>query len=75
MNVSLKACDEHYNLRRSSIDSPLQLSFQKNEKGVCCLVYTEDNSTKTYDGGIKDMQKEKKIVWVNPSENPIRCPM
>ena len=55
--------------------SPSQLSFQRNEKGVCCFVYTEDNSAKTHHGGIEDMQKEKKTVWVYPSENPIRCPM
>ena len=29
MNVSLRACDEHYNLRRSSIDFPLAVKFSK----------------------------------------------
>ena len=42
------------------IGNPSQLSFKRNQKGVRCLVYTEDNSTKTHDGGIKDMRKEKK---------------
>ena len=69
MNLGLQACEEHYNLHRDVVGKLSQLSFQRNENGDRCLVYTEDNSTKTHDGGIKDMQKEKKLVWVFPSND------
>ena len=37
------------------------------------MVYTEDNTTKTNDGGLNSMRKERKIVWVYPSANVNRC--
>ena len=53
-----------------------QLSFQRDSNGVRCLVYHEDTSTKTNDGGLKQMKKERKVVWVYPnSENISRCPV
>ena len=31
--------------------------------------------TKTNDGGLAHMQKECKVVWINPSTNTLRCPV
>ena len=75
INLGLRAGDEHYNLRRNGIDKPSQLSFERARYGKCCLVYREDNVTKTNDGGLNSLRKEHKIVWVYPSENKIRCPV
>ena len=44
---SLRAGDEHYDLRRDSKDKPSQFSFEHNKKGECCVIYREDkNQTK-----------------------------
>ena len=75
INVGLRAGDEHYNLRRYSADRESQLTFKLNENGTRCLVYTEDTVTKTNDGGLKQFHKERKVVWVHPSENITRCPV
>ena len=75
LNVGLCAGDEHYNLRRDTDDLPSQLQFKRNEKGVRCLVYTEDCVTKTNDGSLSSMKKECKVVWVYPSSNTKRCPV
>ena len=75
LNVGLRAGDEHYYLRRDSQELPSQLQFKRNEKGVRCLVYTEDSTTKTNDGSLKSMRKERKAVWVYPSMNKMRCPV
>ena len=75
INVGLCAGDEHYNLCRDAPGCPSQLSFKQNSEGVRCLVYTEDSVTKTNDGGLRHMQKERKVVWVYPSENSIKCPV
>ena len=32
-------------------------------------VYREDTVTKTNDGGLSNLQKEHKVVWIFPSEN------
>ena len=39
------------------------------------MVYHEDAVTKTHDGGLNDLRKERKIVWVFPSSNITRCPV
>ena len=75
INCSLRAGDEHHDLRRDTKDKPSQLSFQRNDAGIRCLVYTEDTVTKTNDGGLGHMRKERKVVWVYPSENINRCPV
>ena len=75
MNVGLRAGDEHYNLRRDCEGLPSQLQFRRNDKGVRCLVYSEDCTTKTNDGGLKHMRKERKVVWVYPSDNCECCPV
>ena len=57
-------------------DKPSQLSFERGSNGIHCLVYHEDTSTKTNDGGLKQMPKERKIVWIYPNtENLDRCPV
>ena len=71
LNVGLRAGDEHYALRRETPDSPSQLTFERNDEGVRCLVYREDSTTKTNDGGLKHMRKQRKVVWVYPSEDSI----
>ena len=73
INLALRAVDEHYHLRRDTKDKPSQLSFQRNSNGVRCLVYTEDTCTKTNNGGLKHMRKDRKIVWVYPNKNVNRC--
>ena len=40
------------------------------ELGVLC---TEDSVTKTNDGGLASMHKERKVVWVYPSSDKIHC--
>ena len=75
MNLGLRADDKHHALRRDTPTKPSQLSFKHNDKGVRCVVYIEDSVTKTNDGGLKHMRKDKKVVWVYPSENIIRCPV
>ena len=75
INVGLRAGDEHYSLRRNSENRESQLTFKVNSKGVKCLVYTEDTVTKANDGGLKHMRNDRKIVWVYPSEDVVRCPV
>ena len=75
INVGLRTGDEHYELRRHSETKPSQLTFQYNSSGKRCLVYTEDTVTEANDGGLKHMRNERKIVWVYPSDNPVRDPV
>ena len=75
INLALRAGNEHYHLRRSHLGRNSQLSFEHNKKGVRCLVFHEDTVTKTNDGGLADMRKERKIVWVYPSKNSDRDPV
>ena len=39
------------------------------------MVYHEDASTKTHNGGLRDMRSDRKEVSVLPSENVNRCPV
>ena len=75
INLGLRACDEHYDLRRDSKHKPSQCSFQRANNGKRCLVYHEDTVTKTNDGGLKSLKNDRKIVWVFPSENVTKCPV
>ena len=76
INLELRAGDEHYDLRRSTSEKPSQLSFERDlGSGKRCLVYREDTVTKTNDGGLSNLKKECKVVWVFPSENVNRCPV
>ena len=76
INLALRAGDEHHDLRRDAPDKPSQLSFECDTKtGKRCLVYREDTVMKTNDGGISNLKKERKIVWIFPSENVVRCPV
>ena len=75
VNLALRAGDEHYCLRRDVPGQDSQLSFRRNLKGVRCLVYEEDTVTKCNDGGLNQMRKQCKIVWVHPSENITKCPV
>ena len=76
INVYLHAIQEHYQLRREMPNQKSQLRFVLNPKDVRCLVNHEDSITKTYDGGLKDMRHERKVVWVYPNAaNPSRCPV
>ena len=75
VNCALRAGDEHYNLRRPGGCTMSQLSFERNEIGVKCLVYREETVTKTNKGGLRDMKKERKIVWVKPNNVWVRDPV
>ena len=46
INCGLRAGDEDHDLCRDGHDKSSQFSFQGNEKGIRCLVYTEDTVTK-----------------------------
>ena len=73
INCRLRAGDEHYDLCRDSPNKPSQLTFKRNEDGVRCLVYSEDTITKTNDGGIDSLKKDRKVRWIHPSNNVNRC--
>ena len=73
INCGLRAGDEHYDLHRDSPNKPSQLTFKRNEDGVRCLVYSEDTITKTNDGGIDSLKKDRKVRWIHPSDNVNRC--
>ena len=49
------------------------ISFEPSEKGIRHLVYCEDCTTETHDGGLKDMRADRKIVWVYPSKDVTKC--
>ena len=74
INLALRAGDEHYDLRRDTVGKPSQISFERDpSSGKRCLVYREDTVTKTNDGGLSNLKKEHKVVWVFPSSNINRC--
>ena len=73
LNVTLRAIDEHYHLRREMPNKSSQLQFERSPNGTKCLVYREDFVTKTHDGGMKDRKSERKVVWVYPNNDPNRC--
>ena len=75
INLALRAGDEHYDLCRESPTLPSQLSFERDsESGRRCVVYREDTVTKCNDGGISNLKKDRKVVWIFPSKNISRCP-
>ena len=37
-------------------------------------MYREDSVTKTNRGGLKDMKKERKVVWIKPIFRSIKVP-
>ena len=75
INCGLRAGDEHYDLRRDGPTKKSQFSFKRNDKGDRCVVYEEDSITKTNDGGLASIRKDRKIVWINPNVNKVRCPV
>ena len=75
INCGLRAGDEHHDLHRDAPGKPSQFSFQRSENGDRCVVYTEDTVTKTNDGGLKHMRKDRKVVWVHPSKDIRKCPV
>ena len=76
INVTLRAVEEHNQLRRDMPNMKSQLAFVLNPKGLRCLLYKEDSITKTHDGGLKDMRYERKVVWIYPNLGDVsRCPV
>ena len=76
INVMLRAVQEHYQLRRSTVSSESQFTFDFSETGESCIVYKEDAISKTHDGGLADMRRDRKEVWIFPnSDNINRCPV
>ena len=75
INCGMRAGDEHYDLRRESPFKKSQFSFQRNDAGKRCVVYNEDMVTKTNDGGLASMRRDRKVVWIYPSEDVNRCPV
>ena len=73
VNCILRVSDEHYYLRRPMPSQQSQISFERRDSGVKCLVFREDTVSKTHDGGLKDMNSEHKEVWVFPNEDSLRC--
>ena len=63
-------------LRHEMPDKKSQLQFEMSKVGDHCLVYYEDTSTKSDDGGLKNMKVDRKIVWVHPNKSDVnRCPV
>ncbi len=62
----LHAQKEHYNLRHPGFD--LQISIE-NDGCTEYLKFTEDNNTKTNQGGLKHRKIANRIVCVYPAEN------
>ena len=76
MNCGLHAGDEHYDLRHDGPKKLSQIQFKCSSKGQRCVVYSEDSITKTNDGGLNSLRKDRKIVWINPNlSNISRCPV
>ena len=75
VHFGLRAGDEHYDLHRNASGKLSQFSFQRNQKGQRCVVYTEDTVTKTNDGGLASLKKDRKVVWMYPSSDITRCPV
>ena len=76
INLALRAGDEHYDLRWSSKDKPSQINFEHDAvSGKRYLVYREDLVTKINDGGLNNLKKERKVVWIFLSNNTVRYPV
>ena len=76
INLALHAGDEHHDLRRNSPAKCSQISFERDiASGKRCLVYREDTVTKTNDGGLANMKKQRKVVWIFPNDSVVRCPV
>ena len=75
INMCFRAVEDHYNLRRPLPNQPSQLTFEHNKRGIKCLVYREDTCSKTHDGGLSDMNSDRKEVWVYPRNNVNCCPI
>lgn len=76
INCTLRAGDEHYQLRRETPLKKSQIQFEVSELGERCFIYYEDTGTKSNDGGLKHMRYDRKIVWVHPNNvNRERCPV
>ena len=67
MGFFLRAVSEHYNLRRWTPEKESQITFERDPNGVRCVVYREDKVSKTHDGGLKDMRRDRKEVWIHPN--------
>ena len=72
VNLALRAGWEHKSLRRPGCDPQITLV---DEGGDECLLYCEDLSTKTNQGGLKHQQIDGKSVLVHPADDPQRCPV
>ena len=68
INLALRAGDKHHQLRRDWNSKKSQLVFERNEAGDRCVVYYEDTCTKTNNGGLKHMRKDRKVVWIFPNK-------
>ena len=73
INLFHRAVDEHYYLRQDIPGKDSLLSVQYNEFGEKCLLYQEDTVTKTHDGGLNDMNREGKEVWIFPNRQQVEC--
>ena len=76
INVMLHAVDEHYNLQRDMPFKDSQIQVRYSDCGKKCLLYREDCITKTHDGGLANMNHDRKEVWTFPNnENGLHCPV
>ena len=70
VNLALRAGWEYKALRHPGCDSQIVIV---EEDGVECLLYTDDLSTKTNQGGLKHQQLEAKSVLVFPCNDQSKC--
>ena len=73
MSCSLRAGEEHRNLRSPPFNS--QFEFLYDEQGKLYFKYTEDLGVKTNKGGIKQRKLEPKQVCVYQLDNNECCPV
>ena len=61
IHCGLCAGDEHYDLHKDGPSKKSQLTFERNSKVQHCVVYTEDSTTKTNDGGLNSIKINTKL--------------
>ena len=72
MHCALRGGVKHNRLRHPG-SSP-QISFERDKRGIECMVYKEDPLQKTNQGGLI-CKLSNKTVYVYPSSNRERCPL
>ena len=74
MQCCLRSVQDHHSLRRWTPKRQSQITFFLDENRNRCIEYKEDHVTKTHDGGITDLNHDRKERIVHSlKENKDRC--